>query len=187
MQKTLAAFSVFMVVAIIGVATYFSFKRSQKHDEEVWGVPWAPYTPSVGHYTMSFPHRPHETTTPVMQSQPVTHITQYTFVHDDDADEEWRVELTQLPHVTDLEKELDKGVDDARHTGWTEIARSKITLNGTKHPGRAATFKETNSRHNVTTQMREYIVDDWLYVLLCTGVKNEADITKFFDSFKLAK
>jgi hypothetical protein len=182
MRNALVALSVLAFVALLGVAGFVLIKPSSNAGGDMFGWPWAPYTPSVGHYTVTFPVTPKETWTSDA-SPPVSHIARATLVTDFGPNHEYEVQLTQLPRVSHVEKELDVGIDsEASENELKVLSRSKITLNG-KYPGRAATLKDSKSK----TLVRAYIVDDRRYVLICRGVENDADAARFLDSFTLVK
>jgi len=187
MQKVAVAFSMLLLVALMGVTAFFMFQRKSPTDD-VFGPPWAPYTSAVGQYTINFLHRPNESWTDDARP-PVTHVAHAALVHDDDADEEYDVEFTRLAKVVDVEKELDAAIDafvGGKHD-WTVTSRSKITLDG-KHPGRAATVKIAYSKRKIfTAKIRAYIVVDRRYLLVCSAVRDDANVARFLDSFKLLK
>ncbi len=184
-QQAVTALGIVAFVAVFGVVAFFFIQRKSPADEameKAFGVPWAPYTPSVGHYTIAFPTKPKETWTSDA-SPPVTHVAEARIGTDYGPDHEYEVHLTQLPRVGDVEKELDVVIDgDASSHDHTVASRAKITLNG-KFPGRAATLKHRDEK----TLVRAYIVDGWRYVLVCRGVENDSDAARFLDSFKLVQ
>ena len=182
MRKTLTASAIVAFVALLGVAGFVVFKQKWSTAGDAFGWPWAPYTPSVGHYTIAFPVTPTESWTSDA-SPPVSHVAGATIATDFGLDHEYEVQLTQLPPGSDIDKELDVGVNgEASEAKLPVVARSKIMLNG-QHPGRAATLKNGDSK----TLVRVYIVDDWRYTLICRGVEKDADAARFLDSFTLVK
>jgi len=184
MQKTLTALGLLMMVAVFGLVAFLAIRRGMNDDDGPFGPAWAPFTPTTGRYTITFPRRPNENTYPGHAGRPATHVARYTLIHDGEADEEFQVEVTPLSKVDDIEKALDTGLDDDRPSDATEVSRTKISLNG-KHPGRAATLQEKGLHRTITIKVREYIVDNQRYMLKCTGVRKDAEIDKFFDSFKV--
>lgn len=182
MRKTVTTAGILAFVALLGVAGFVAIKQRSNAAGDVFGWPWARYTPSIGHYTIAFPVTPTESWTSDAYP-PVSHVARATIGNDIGDDHEYEVQLTQLPRGSDVERELDVGIDsEASEEKLPVVARSKITLNGGQ-PGRAATLQDGDSK----TLVRVYVVDDWRYLLICRGVEKDADAARFLDSFTLVK
>jgi hypothetical protein len=149
---------------------------------------WVAHQSTTGGYSALFPVEPKTTSNKQATNAGEIEVNSAMATH---ADTSFAVATTDYPpdfiEPGDAETMLDDGRDGmvATYNG-TVVKDEKIKLGD--HPGRAVTIEADAQGVTVKIISRFYLVDNRLYQLMIVGMKdkiNEADATKFLDSFKL--